>query len=213
MGPGRVQGGPWAGSGQAAGPGPGLGLQPHPRDGVVGHLVGRICKRNPTLISEVNFSSGFVCGFFCEPLRSGIAFLKDKKSTKVFHQVFHRVFHRAVHRVFHVVFHRVFHTAFQRVFHWICSLPIQTPPVEHGFNRSPGPAQGPPRPHPGPARSPPGARRPGPPRGPPRTRNRWNRTKINEHIKKIHLIRSIHVKSHTNPRQIVASPLKTNQKR
>jgi hypothetical protein len=50
-------------------------------------------------------------------------------------------------------------------------------------------ARGPPGACPGPTQGPPGARpglagqaRPGPARGPPRTRNRWNRTKIDENI-------------------------------
>ena len=82
MGPRRVQGRPWAGSGQAAGPGPRLWLQPHPQDGVVGHLVGRICKRNPTLISEVNFPVDFSVKILCVSLCSGSACLMDKKITK-----------------------------------------------------------------------------------------------------------------------------------
>ena len=77
-------------------------------------------------------------------------------------------------------------------------------------------AQGPPRARPGPTRGLPGAR-PGPDgQGPPRVRpgpeTRGIGRKLTKTLK-IRLIRSIHVKLHTNPRQIVANPLKTNEKR
>ena len=53
-----------------------LGLRAPPQDRFVGHLVGRICKRNPILQFEVNFSSGFFvlqkCNFAAEGLTKQI---------------------------------------------------------------------------------------------------------------------------------------------
>ena len=143
MCPRRVQGRPWAGSGQAAGPGPGLGLQPHPQDGVVGHLVGRICKRNPTLISEVNFPVDFFVKILCVSLCSGIACLMAKiftnKSTEFFTGFFTEFF-----------------TGF-------VPCPFRHPPSNMDLTGG----QGPPRAHPGPTRGLPRGR-PGPDgQGPP----------------------------------------------
>ena len=195
MGPRRVQGRPWAGSGQAAGPGPGLGLQPHPRDGVVGHLVGRICKRNPTLISEVNFPVDFCVQILCVSLCSGIACLMDKKITRKSTEFFTE---------FSTGFFTEFFTGF-------VPCPFRHPPSNMHLTG----AQGPPRTRPGPTRGLPRGR-PGPDgQGPPGVCPGPETGGIGQKSTKtlkIRLIRSIRVKSHTNPCQIVAKPFETTKR-
>ena len=101
----------------------------------------------------------------------------------------HRVFHQVVHRVtelftdlFTGFFTEFFTRLFTEFFTGFVPCPFRHPPSNMDLTG----AQGPPRARPGPTRGlprgRPGPDGQGPPRGPPRTRNQWNRTKINENI-------------------------------
>ena len=187
-GPGQTLGGVRAG----CGPGPRAWAATPPRDGVVGHLVGRICKRNPTLISEVNFPVDFFVKMLCVSLCSGIACLMDKKITNKSTEFF-------------TEFSTGFFTEF---FTGSVPCPFRHPPSNMHLTG----AQGPPRTRPGPTRGlprgSPGPDGQGPPGVYPGPETGGIGQKSTKTLK-IRLIRSIRVKPHTNPCQIVAKPLET----